>query len=164
MCCNYTAHVLQQCCKYADNTTEHVLQMCCSCTAHAVQQCCYSCTEYVVKMYCNCTANCCHWEKLFFCRGKLIKMETPGTRSYFLPLIGLFAVFRTITAQLQHICCTITAHLQHQYISAQLQHISAQLQHIVRILCDEVTSRVWTPKGKSKPKTKKQSLFCPLSL
>ena len=44
------------------------------------------------------------------------------TRSYFIPLIGLFAVFRTITAQLQHICCTNTAHLQHQYISAQLQH------------------------------------------
>ena len=77
------------------------------------------------------------------------------TRSYFIPLIGLFAVFRTITAQLQHICCTNTAHLQHQYISAQLQHnystieaqlqhISAQLQHIVRIISDQVRTKVWT--------------------
>ena len=51
------------------------------------------------------------------------------TRSYFIPLIGLFAVFRTITAQLQHICCTNTAHLQHQYISAQLQHNYSTFQH-----------------------------------
>ena len=80
------------------------------------------------------------------------------TRSYFIPLIGLFAVFRTITAQLQHICCTNTAHLQHQYISAQLQHISAQLQHIVRIIIiiisDQVRTKVRTSKGSPNQKIK----------
>ena len=42
---------------------------------------------------------------------------------------------------LQHMCCNTTAHLQ---------HISAH--SIILIITDKVASRVWTPKGKSKPK------------
>ena len=133
-CIKCTVIIQHMCCNSAVNMQIILQSMCYKCAVVVQHMCCNnvvkssdSCTEYVVKMCCNCTANCCHLEKLFFCRGKLIKMETPGP--IFLPLIGLFAVFRTITAQLQHICCTNTAHLQHQYISAQLQHNYSTFQH-----------------------------------
>ena len=129
-CIECAVIIQHMCCNSAVNMQIILQSMCCKCAVVVQHMCCNSavnssdsCTEYVVKMCCNCTANCCHLEKLFFCRGKLIKMETPGPIFYhWLDSLLYSGIRRTITAQLQHICCTNTAHLQHQYISAQLQH------------------------------------------
>ena len=57
---------------------------------------------------------------------------------------------------LQHMYCIIAAHFSTSTFAAHLQHISAH--SIILIITDKVTSRVWIPKGKSKPKIEMNEL------
>ena len=98
----------------------------------------------------------------YFCSTLQEADKDGDTRSYFFTtdwtLCCIQNYYSTIAAHMLYKYSTFAAPVYFSTITAQLQHISAQLQHISAhsslSITDKAGTKVWIPKGKSKPKRK----------